>query len=424
MTIAYFDCFSGASGDMIVGALLAAGASEARLREELAPLGLAGVELTLHKLTRQGLVATKFDVRVRGHVEGAAPLAGDAHPHGHAHDHPHGHAHDHPHDHSHAHDHRTLAEVEAVLARLPAGPREQAIAIYRRLADAEARVHGSTRDAVHFHEVGADDAIVDVAATVLCLRQLGVTEVQASALPLGSGMVRCAHSLMPVPVPAVALLVAGVPTYDNGERGELVTPTGAAILTTLATRFGPPPAWRPTGAVGYGAGSREGERVPNLLRVMLGAPVEAGGGDEVAELEANLDDMSPQLLAPLGEALLAAGALDWTLTPTLMKKGRPGFVLQVLCPPERLEALAALLFRETTTLGLRHRLVQRRVLERTHAAVATPWGAVDVKLGRLDGELVNVAPELEDCRRVAAAAGVPLKEVWQEALASARRQAF
>jgi uncharacterized protein (TIGR00299 family) protein len=270
--------------------------------------------------------------------------------------------------------------------------------------------------------VGADDAIVDVAATVLCLRQLGVTEVQASALPLGSGMVRCAHGLMPVPVPAVALLVAGVPTYDNGERGELVTPTGAAILTTLATRFGPLPAWRPTGAVGYGAGSREGERVPNLLRVMLGDRVEAPGLEEVAELEANLDDMSPQLLAPLGEALLAAGALDWTLTPTLMKKGRPGFVLQVLCSPEQLEALAALVFRETTTLGLRHRLVHRRVLARDHMPVPTPWGPVQVKLGRLDGVLVNLAPELDDCRRVAAAAGVPLKEVWQEALASARRQ--
>ncbi|MEB3220627.1 MAG: nickel pincer cofactor biosynthesis protein LarC [Candidatus Sericytochromatia bacterium] len=469
MTIAYFDCFSGVSGDMIVGALLAAGASEARLREELAPLGLAGVELAVRPLTRQGLVATKFDVRVRGQAEGAAPLAdvGDGHAHGHHHDHAHhhglptppdpspAHAHGqrhtrdhshnsaHPHDHPHAqaaspgsplpvgeggrrpgeasHAHRTLADVEAVLARLPAGPREQAIAIYRRLADAEARVHGSTRDAVHFHEVGADDAIVDVAATVLCLRQLGVTEVQCSALPLGSGMVRCAHGLMPVPVPAVALLVAGVPTHDNGERGELVTPTGAAILATLATRFGPLPTWRPTGAVGFGAGSREGERVPNLLRVLLGEALTAPGQDEVAELEASLDDMSPQLLAPLGEALLAAGALDWTLTPTLMKKGRPGFVLQVLCPPERLDALAALVFRETTTLGLRHRLVHRRVLARELVPVATPWGPVRVKLGRLDGALVNVAPELEDCRRVAAEAGLPLKEVWQEALASARR---
>ncbi|MEB3198005.1 MAG: nickel pincer cofactor biosynthesis protein LarC [Candidatus Sericytochromatia bacterium] len=415
MTIAYFDCFSGASGDMIVGALLDAGVDQARLREELSLLGLDGVEWESRAVLRHGLKATKFEVTVRGAVEAAAqPYAPP--------DHGHSHAHDHGHSHTHDHGHRTLAEVEAVLARLPEGPREQAIAIYRRLADAEAQAHGSTRDCVHFHEVGADDAILDVAAAVLALHQLGVRELHASPLALGSGLVRCAHGVMPVPVPAVAALVAGVPTCDNGERGELLTPTGAAILTTLVTRWGPLPRWRATGQVGYGAGTREGVAVPNLLRVMLGVadaqPDAADAPEAVYELAANLDDLNPQLLAPLSETLLALGALDVWVTPTLMKKGRPGFVLQALCPAAQREALLQAILAETSTLGVRHHAVLRRTLARRHEAVETPWGSVRVKLG-LEGQAVwNVAPEFEDCRRLAAAAGVPLKQVWQAALAA------
>ena len=440
MTIAYFDCFNGASGDMIVGALLDAGADLDRLQADLAVLGLDDVRLTTRRVARQGIMATKVDVLVRGAQEGPSlpaepPAHGHGHearPHGHHHHHDHhheGHHHEADHDHEghgadHAHDHRTLADVEARLAKLPQPARDQAIAIFRRLAEAEAKVHGATRDAVHFHEVGQDDAIADIAATVLALGQLGVTEVRCSPLPLGSGMVRCAHGLMPVPVPAVAALVAGLPTYDNGERGELLTPTGAAILATLATAFGPAPTWRP-GAVGYGAGSREGERVPNLLRVTIGEPLAAadapGGPEEVHELQANLDDLNPQFYGPLLEKLLAAGALDVTLTPTVMKKGRPGVILAVLVPAAALDACAALVFRETTTLGLRHHVVARRTLARRHHAVRTPWGEVGVKVGALDGRPVNVAPEFEDCRRVADAAGVPVKDVWQEAMASARR---
>lgn len=468
MTIAYFDCFNGASGDMIVGALLGAGADLARLREDLAALGLEGVAISTREIERQGIVGTKFDVVVRGQQESPAELfrphdqghhePGHEHPHhdhGHQHQHQHDHHHQHQHDHhdhhhdhhdhhhqlehhhehrphhahAHHHEHRTLADVEARLAKLPSPAREQAIAIFRRLADAEARVHGETRDAVHFHEVGQDDAIVDIASAVLCLQQLGVTEVRCSALPMGSGMIRCAHGLMPVPVPAVAELVRGIPTYDNGEPGELVTPTGAAILATLATHFGPAPAWRP-GPVGYGAGGREGKRIPNLLRVTIGEPLgaaadrpagEAPGEPEIQELQANIDDLNPQFYGPLTEKLLATGALDVTLTPTLMKKGRPGIVLAVLCPAPLLDACCELVFRETTTLGLRHHAVSRRVLERAHHTVATPWGDVRVKVGSLAGQPVNVAPEYEDCRRVAEAAGQPVKEVWQEALAAARR---
>lgn len=425
--IAYFDAFNGASGDMIVGALLAAGADLAQLRTDLAKLGLDEVTIDARPVLRGGLAGTKFDVTVRGHHEGPAELHAHAHNHKHEHDREHEHDHDreHEHDrehdhghHQHDHGHRTLADVEARLAGLPAGPREQALAIFRRLAAAEAQVHGTTINAIHFHEVGQDDAIADIAAAVLCLAQLGVTEVQASPLPLGAGLVRCAHGVMPVPVPAVAELLRGVPTVDNGERGELVTPTGAAILVTLATRFGPPPAWT-TDATGYGAGTRQGRQVPNLLRVMLGTPA-AEPEAELLELAANIDDLNPQLYGPLTEQLLAAGALDVTLTPTLMKKGRPGIVLAALIPAAQLDALATLIFTETTTLGLRHHPVSRRVLDRAAHTVTTPWGPVGVKVAALNGRPVNVSPEFEDCRRVAEAAGQPIKEVWQAALVAAR----
>lgn len=334
MTIAYFDCFNGASGDMIVGALLAAGADLEMLKRDLAVLGLDGVTLASRRVERQGIFATKFDVTVRGEVEGPAALvetgpsrhehAHTAHDHGHGHEHeahdhphesdldfPHGnvHAHAHKHDREHSHDqalghahaHRTLADVEAVLDRLPEPAQGRAKAVFRRLAEAEAKVHGTTAPFVHFHEVGMDDAIADVAAAVLCMQQLNITEVQCSPLPLGSGMVRCAHGLMPVPVPAVVELLAGVPSYDNGERGELVTPTGAALLTALATRFGPAPAWTLSG-VGYGAGTREGQKIPNLLRVMLGerAAVET---DTLVEVTANIDDLNPQLYGPLSDQI-------------------------------------------------------------------------------------------------------------------------
>lgn len=413
MTIAYFDCFNGASGDMLVGALLAAGADLDRLRRDLACLPLEGIALKTRRIERQGITATKFDVVVRGRIEGPAE---EVHDHGHDHGHDHDHAH--AHDDEHEHHHRTLGEVEAVLAHLPPRPRERAIAAFRRLAEAEARVHGTTAPFVHFHEVGMDDAIVDVASVALCLEQLGVSEIHCSPLPLGRGMIRCAHGRMPVPVPAVVELMAGFPSYDNGESGELTTPTGAAILTALASRFGPPPAWT-LKAVGYGGGAREGQRIPNLLRVMLGEAA-AEQASAIVELAANLDDMNPQLYGPLVDRLLAAGALDVTLTPTIMKKGRPGIVLAALVREADRQAVSDVVFAETTTLGLRWHAIERSELEREIQTVETPWGAVGVKLGRRGGEVVNVAPEFEDVRRVAEAANQPVKEVWLSALALAR----
>lgn len=430
MTIAYFDCFNGASGDMIVGALLAAGADLNQLRQDLAKLDLDDVTLEAHLVKRQGLMATKVDVVIRGQVEGVGGLVHEhGHHHDHDHDHEHHHHHDHGHDHEHHHEHeheeahhvhRTLAYVTEKLSKLPEPARGHAIAIFQRLAVAEATVHGTTAHLVHFHEVGRDDAIADVAATVLALQQLGVTEVQSSPLPLGSGLVRCAHGMMPVPVPAVVELVRGIPTYDNGETGELLTPTGAAILATLATRFGPPPPWS-LKAVGYGAGTREGKRVPNLARVMLGEPAVQPGAEAVVQLAANIDDLNPQLFGPLLDKLLVAGALDVTLTPTLMKKGRPGTVLEALLPAEKLDPISELLFRETTTLGVRYQPVYRKVLERERVEVETPWGPIGIKIGRLNGEAVNLAPEFEDCRKLSERCGVPLKDVWQEALSAARR---
>ncbi|MFP5502080.1 MAG: nickel pincer cofactor biosynthesis protein LarC [Candidatus Sericytochromatia bacterium] len=412
MTIAYFDCFNGASGDMIVGALLAAGADLDWLREELAALPIEGIELRTRGLVRQGITATKFDVIVRGAIEAPAEEA-----HGHHHAHGHDQDHDHSHDHAHDHDHRTLGDVEAVLQHLPPRPRERAMAVFRRLAEAEAKVHGTTAPFVHFHEVGMDDAIVDVAAAVLCLEQLGVTEIHCSPLPLGSGMIRCAHGTMPVPVPAVVELMAGFPSYDNGETGELTTPTGAAILTALADRFGPPPPWS-ISAVGYGGGAREGQRVPNLLRVMIGQAAPAPTS-ELTEVQANLDDMNPQFFGPLVDRLLEAGALDVTLTPTIMKKGRPGIVLSALVPESRRAAVSETIFKETTTLGVRYHAVARTELQRETIRVETPWGAVSVKLGRLDGQVVNAMPEFEEVRRLAEAAGRPVKEVWQAAMGAA-----
>lgn len=411
MTIAYFDCFNGASGDMIVGALLAAGADLDRLREDIAALPLTGIELRTRGLERQGISATKFDVVVRGAIEGPAEEA-------HGHEHGHGHRHDHEHEHDHEHTHRTLGDVEAVLRHLPPRPRERAMAIFRRLAEAEAKVHGTTAPFVHFHEVGMDDAIVDVAAAVLCLEQLGVTEIHCSPLPLGHGLIRCAHGTMPVPVPAVVELMAGFPSYDNGERGELTTPTGAAILTALADRFGPPPSWS-ISAVGYGGGARESQRIPNLLRVIIGQAAPAPTS-ELIEVQANLDDMNPQLYGPLVDRLLAAGAIDVTITPTIMKKGRPGIVLAALVPEAGRAAVSEVIFRETTTLGVRYHAVARSELARETHSVETPWGAVEVKIGKLDGRTVNAMPEFEDVRRLAEAAGRPVKEVWQAAMGAAR----
>jgi uncharacterized protein (TIGR00299 family) protein len=400
--IAYLDTFSGISGDMTVGALLALGFPLATLEDAIAALGLRGVELVAEPVSRSGIVATKFQVRVHGRHPDAP------------------HAHDHEQTHP-EHPHRPYAAIRALLAAsaLPEPARATALAIFARLAEAEGRVHGIAADAVEFHEVGALDAIVDVVGTALGLTHLGVEAVYVSPLPMGQGRVQAAHGALPIPAPAVVELLRGRPVRLEDGAAELVTPTGAAIVAAVA-RAEAVPELR-VQAVGYGAGDRTLHDRPNLLRIVVGEAVAAAGADEVVVLETTIDDLSPQLYEHVLERLLAAGARDAFLVPVTMKKSRPGTMLRVLAAPADRERLAGIVFAETSTIGLRWTTWQRTVLPREERTVQTPWGAVRVKLARAPDGTVNVAPEFEDCRRLATERGVALKRVHQAALAAALR---
>ena len=397
MKIAWLDAFSGVSGDMTVGALLDLGLPLARVRETIVALGLDGVEVSVERVSRSGIGATKFHVRVHG-----------VHP-----DEP-GH-HPHPHDHVH----RPYREIRGLLERgaLSERVRANALAVFARLAQAEGRVHGVAPDDVEFHEVGALDAIVDVVSACLGFDHLGVDAIHASPLPLGRGLARSAHGPLPVPPPAVVELLRGRPVRLEDGPCELVTPTGAAIVAALA-RPEPVPELR-IAAVGYGAGDRVLDDRPNLLRIVVGEPVVDVGADDVVVLEATIDDMSPQLYEHVLERLLAAGARDAFLVPVVMKKSRPATMLRVLAAPGDRERLATIVFAETTTIGLRWVTERRIVLAREEKRVETPWGPVRVKVARAPDGTVNVAPEFEDCRRIAQERQVPLKTVQQVALAAA-----
>lgn len=395
MRVAYLDAFSGIAGDMTVGALVDLGLPIDAVRDAIHVLGLHGVEVWAERTARGAVAATKFQVRVHGH-----------HPDG-------------PHAHHHAHGHRAWADIRALLGGGGLAPavRDRALAIFARLAEAEGRVHGVPTDAVHFHEVGALDAIVDVVGSALGFVHLGIDVVHAAPLPLGRGFVETSHGRLPLPGPAVAELVRGRPVVLDDATTELVTPTGAAIVAALAT-LDPLPRLR-LDAVGYGAGDRDLADRPNVLRILVGEPIAATAGDEVVVLEATIDDMSPQLYEHVLERLLAAGARDAFLVPALMKKSRPGTTLRVLVDPPDRDRLAAIVFAETSTIGLRFTTWQRLVLPREERTVATPWGAVRVKIAIAPDGTRNVAPEFDDCRRLALAAGVPLKTVHQAALAAA-----
>ena len=391
MSIAYVDALAGASGDMLLGALLDAGLPEAPQRACLARLPVDGYEIDVRRENRLGLDVTRAEVRLTRHE----------------------------------HHHRHLAEILEIIAKagLPGRAGEWAAAVFRRLAEAEAAVHGSTPEEVHFHEVGAVDSIVDIVGVCAGLALLGVDRVVSSPLPLGSGYVEMAHGRLPVPAPAVLELVRGIPTAESDEPGELTTPTGAAILATLAERFGPMPAMI-VEAAGYGAGARQGPRIPNVVRVVLGRPCDqaagAGGAesDAVWLLEANLDDSTGETLGAATRAILQAGALDVWLTPATMKKGRPGVVLACLAADEALDAVQTAVFRQTTTFGVRRTHVQRATLARQHVEVTTPLGPVRIKVGRRAGELVTASPEYEDCLRLAEERGVAFREVYEAARAA------
>lgn len=427
MKIAYFDCFSGISGDMVLGALIDAGLDLGLLQAELDKLGIAGLRLACERTSRQAIGATLASVHLGG--EAIAP-AQEHHFEALPADHDHGHPHPHPHPHTnvlaprgaagqgHGHGHHHLGDILARIrgSRLDEGVKEKACRIFGRLAEAEAQVHGLPADQVHLHEVGAADAVADIVGAVAGLHLLGVDKVYSSPLRDGTGLVRCAHGKYPVPVPGVLALCRDVPFEQTEIRAELVTPTGAAIITTLASAWGPAPPFR-LERVGYGAGRRHLEEIPNVLRVRLGHTTESYQQDRAVLIEANIDDMNPEVYGYLGERLLAEGVRDVFLTPIQMKKGRPGTLLSVLAGEDQAEAVMALLLAETTSLGVRFHTVERRKLERSVLRVETVYGAVQVKVGHL-GERRRYAPEYEDCARLARQHQVPLLQIYEAARAA------
>ncbi len=378
--IAYLDCFSGLSGDMLLGALVDVGLPLEDLRADLARLPLEGYTLSARQVTKQHLRGTQVTVEV-----------------------------------GHSHHHRGLREVGEIItvAGLPAAVTEPALRIFARLAEAEAKVHGVAVEEVHFHEVGAVDAIVDVVGACIGLHRLGITELSASPLPLGGGWVQAAHGKLPVPAPATVELLRGVPSYGGPVEEELVTPTGAAIVSTLGRGFGPMPPMR-LASVGWGAGTKDLPH-PNLLRLFVGEPAVKLPEQHLSVIETNVDDLNPEFFEHVMERLFAAGALEVYLTPILMKKSRPGTLVSVLGEPAQVEALSEILFRETSTLGVRVHDVARRCLEREWRAVETEYGPVRVKLGRIGDDIVTAAPEYEECKRLARERGVPVKLVYAAA---------
>ncbi len=415
MRIGYLECFAGISGDMLMGALVDAGASIEVLQKTATSLGL-GAELRLSRVSRSGIQATKIDVMVEGKLHEPAAATG---PVEHVHDH-----HHHDHDHHHVHQHgRSLPEIRNLLiaADLTQRARNLSLSAFTLLAQAEGRIHGVPVEEVHFHEVGAVDAIVDIACSAAAADVLDVDGWYCSPVNVGSGFVNCAHGRFPVPAPATAELLKNAPVYSAHVQLELVTPTGAALLRALDCRFDSTPVMR-THSIGYGAGTRNPERFPNVVRVSIGEIAQAPrfNHETITVLECAVDDLSPQVLAHTAQLAMDQGALDVMSAPVTMKKGRLGTLLTVLCKPADADRLQLLLFRETSTLGIRVREENRVVLARETTAVQTEFGVIQIKTGSWQGEEWNVAPEFEDCRRAAAAFQVPLKTVMQAALAAWR----
>ncbi len=397
MRLVYLDPFSGIAGDMLVGALLDLGASFDAVRAGLSRLDVEPYELRVGEVSRGALRATKFDVLVGGHYA-------DSHEHR---------------EHAHGAPHvpvRGLREIRAIIenADLPERVRERSLAAFRLLAEAEGGVHGAAPDEVHFHEVGAVDALCDIVGTALALEDLGVDGVRCGVLRVGSGFVQCAHGKLPVPGPATIACLAGFDVRFDDGRGELVTPTGACLVGALAMP-GRPVQMR-VDRVGYGAGTRDDTDVPNVLRAVLGEVVEEDG-EQILEIRTNVDHLAPNVLAAAMERVLAAGAIDAYTAPVTMKKGRAAHVVTALVPRSRRDDVEAVLFRETGTLGVRVTPVERTVLERSFLTAETPWGSVPVKVGRHGGHVTSREPEMDVCRRLADEHSVPVADV----VAAARR---
>jgi pyridinium-3,5-bisthiocarboxylic acid mononucleotide nickel chelatase len=385
MKAAYFDCFSGISGDMTLGALVDAGCSLDVLRAKLQGLQVPGWEISCEKVWKNGMAATHVRVKTQD-----------------------------------MQTHRSLTTIVGILEKSDLAQRvkERATAIFRKLGEAEAAVHDVPLEKIHFHEVGAVDAIVDIVGSCIGFEDLGFEKFACSALNVGGGTAKMAHGVLPVPAPATARLLMGKPTYSNGVQKELVTPTGAAIVSTLCDTFGPQPAMS-VNAIGYGAGTVDLETQPNVLRLMVGELAEKSTDTHsgtIRVLEANLDDMNPQIFGYLLDKALGAGALDVFATAVQMKKSRPGTLVTILCKPEDENKFQEMLFAETTTLGVRSHLVERHALPRELVKVATRFGEVRVKLSRDGGRIQHASPEFDDCRKLAEEKNVPLHEVMEQAM--------
>jgi uncharacterized protein (TIGR00299 family) protein len=391
MKTLYFDCFAGASGDMILGAMIAAGVEPEAFRRQLSLLGVQGYAIDFETVDRAGISATYASVQT-----------------------------------AHEHAHRHLSDVLKIIneSRLSDNVKARSAKIFSRLAEAEAHVHNVPLEKVHFHEVGALDAVIDVVGAAICFELLSIERFVSSALHVGSGTVDMEHGRFPVPPPAVAELLKGVPFYSTDIVGELVTPTGAAIITTVCTAYGSIPSMK-LEHTGYGAGTREYEKFPNALRVLIGEqertsaqPSLGPASEELWMIETNMDDVSPQILGHVMERAFSLGALDCYFTAVQMKKNRPGVLLSILCREEQRITLDELLFSETTTLGVRAYKVTRRALERRIVTVETQYGPIDVKVAQLNGHIVKEMPEFEQCREAARKADVPLRIV-EEAVRNA-----
>jgi len=384
MRIAYFDCFSGASGDMILGSLLDAGLSLEHLREEIAKLGLSHYEIGVEQVVKKGIGGSQALITI---------------------------------DHHHHHHHRHLSHIREIInnSGLPESVKEKSTAIFHRLAEAEARVHRSDVAHVHFHEVGAMDAIIDVVGAVIGFNALGIEKIFCSPLHVGTGTVACAHGTLPVPAPATAELIKGRPVYSTGVDGELLTPTGAAILTTLSSTFGSMPSMS-VQSIGYGAGTSE-PAIPNLLRVIIGeTEVETMvyETEQAAVLETNIDDMNPQIYDYLIQKMLDMGAMDVFLTCVQMKKNRPGTLLTLVCSPDKVGIFSDFLLRETTTIGLRWRVENRIKAPRKIEILETEYGPVRIKIAKSGREAINISSEYDDCKQIALENEIPLKSVIEK----------
>jgi len=390
MKIAYFDCFAGAGGDMILGALLDAGLSLETLKKELGRINLGHYEIYKKDVIKQGIGGTQAVINI-----------------------------DQQH---HKHHHRRLSHIKEIIENsgLKEDVRQKGIKIFTRLAEAEARVHRTGIEDVHFHEVGAVDAVIDVMGAVIGLDELEIDKVVCSPIHAGCGTIECAHGILPVPAPATAELIKNIPVYSTGVKGELLTPTGAAILTTLASWFGSLPGMT-IESIGYGAGTSE-RNIPNLLRLMIGnSDYDAGEYDQVAVLETNIDDMNPQIYDYLIQKILDMGANDVFLTPVHMKKNRPGILLTLVCPVKDKKIFSDFILRETTAIGIRHRFESRIKALRKIEKIETKFGQIRVKIAEKSGEIINITPEYDDCRQAALENNIPLKHVMEHVKTEALR---